>query len=96
VELKFVMNFYTSNRDQSSKSEDTLVRYLTFYCNLADRILEQFQDGSDTNNNSSLLVNSKMYKYGSVYFEFFDTVNHFLEFKTLEFSFFFVNRINKF
>ena len=87
VELKFVMNFYTSNRDQSSKSEDTLVRYLTFYCNLADRILEQFQDGSDTNNNSSLLV---------VYFEFFDTVNHFLEFKTLEFSFFFVNRINKF
>ena len=73
--MKLIVNLFTSNIDQSSKCEDILLRYLTFYCNLADIILEELKVGEDTNNNSSWLTDPTPQKQGAVYFEFFDQVN---------------------
>jgi hypothetical protein len=68
------MNLFTSKTDQSSKSEDILLRYLTFYCNLADIILNEFKEGEDTNNNNSGLNHPTPQRQGALYFEFFDHV----------------------
>lgn len=74
VELKIIVNIFTSKIDQSSKSEDTLLRYLNFYCNIADTILKEFKEGEDTNNNNSWLIDPTPQRQGALYFEFFDHV----------------------
>ncbi len=74
VELKIIMNLFTSKIDQSTKCEDILLRYLTFYCNLAEIIINEFKQGEDTNNNNSWLNDPTPQKQGALYFEFFDHV----------------------
>jgi hypothetical protein len=69
------MNLFTSKIDQSSKYEDILLRYLTFYCNLADIILNEFKESGDTNNNNNSWLNDPTpQRQGALYFEFFDHV----------------------
>ena len=70
------MNIFTSKTDQTSKAEDILVRYLTFYCNIADSILNEFQQSEDRNNNNSWLIAPTPQKHGALYFEFFDHVTN--------------------
>ncbi len=76
VELKIIINLFTSKTNQSSKSEDILLRYLNFYCNLSDIILNEFKQGEDTNNNNnnSWLNNRTSQRQGALYYEFFDNV----------------------
>jgi hypothetical protein len=75
VELKIILNLFTSKTDQPSKSEDILLRYLTFYCNLADIILHELKEGGDTNNNNHSWLNDPTpQRQGALYFEFFDPV----------------------
>jgi hypothetical protein len=59
------------DNDKSSKLEDILLRYLNFYCNLAETIVKELQEG---NNYKSLLNDPIPYRQGSVYFELFDQV----------------------
>jgi hypothetical protein len=68
------MNLFTSKTDQSSKSEDILLRFLIFYCNIADVILHEFTKGDDANNNNSWLNDPIPQRQGALYFEFFDQV----------------------
>ncbi|CAF1334858.1 unnamed protein product [Rotaria magnacalcarata] len=73
VELKPIMNLFTSNIDQLSKSEDILLRFLSFYCNVADMIVNELKESEDSNNNSSSwLIDSTLQRQGALYFEFFD------------------------
>ena len=75
VELKTIVNLYTCKSNASSKSEDTLLRYLTFYCNLADIILAELIESGDRNNNHCSWVHEPTpQRRGAVYFEFFDHV----------------------
>jgi hypothetical protein len=58
--------------EQSSKLEDILLRYLTFYCNLAELIIKELQEET---NSSKLWLNDPIpYRQGAVYFELFDHV----------------------
>ena len=68
LELKTVVNFF------ASKSESILLRYLTFYNNLAEMIIDESKQGGDSNNNSSCLHDPKPQRQGALYFEFFDQV----------------------
>ncbi|CAF1102504.1 unnamed protein product [Rotaria sp. Silwood1] len=71
VELKPIMNFFTSKIDQSPKSEQILLRFLSFYCNLADMIINELKEGGDTNNNNnSWLFDPAPQRQGALYFEF--------------------------
>ncbi|CAF3944627.1 unnamed protein product [Rotaria sordida] len=74
VELKPIMNLFTSKIDQSPRSEQTLLRFLSFYCNLADMIINELKEGEgDTNNNNcSWLFDPKPQRQGALYFEFFN------------------------
>ncbi|CAF1636504.1 unnamed protein product, partial [Adineta ricciae] len=72
LELKLIVNLFTSRIDQSTKSEDILIRFLTFYCNVAERILSEIQNEGDANNNTSWLTNPTPQRRGALYFEFFD------------------------
>ncbi len=75
VELKTIINVFTSKTNPSSKSEDILLRYLTFYCNLADTIIHELKESEDTNNNNHSWFNDPTpQRQGAVYFEFFDQV----------------------
>jgi hypothetical protein len=76
VELKIIINLFTSRTNPSSKSEDILLRYLTFYCNLADIIIHELSESEETNNNHNNLWfnDSTLQRQGAVYFEFFDQV----------------------
>ena len=74
VELKTIINLFTSKSNQSSRSEEILLRYLTFYCNLADIIINEITQGEDTNNNNSWLNDPTPQRQGALYFEFFDHV----------------------
>ncbi len=75
VELKIIINLFTSKTNQSSKSEDILLRYLNFYCNLSDIILNEFKQGGDTNNNNNSWLNNRTsQRQGALYYEFFDNV----------------------
>ncbi len=63
------------NDEQTSKLEDILLRYLTFYCNLAETIVHELkQPKENSNNNKSWLNDPIPYKQNSVYFEIFDDV----------------------
>ncbi|CAF2399766.1 unnamed protein product [Rotaria sp. Silwood2] len=71
IELKPIMNLFTSKIDQSPKSEQILLRFLSFYCNLADMILNELKEGGDTNNNNnSWLFDPQPQRQGALYFEF--------------------------
>ncbi|CAF1425782.1 unnamed protein product [Adineta steineri] len=73
VELKYILNLFTSKTDQSTKSEDILLRFLTFYCNLAEIIFHELKDNGDNNNNNNLWLFDPMpQRQGALYFEFFD------------------------
>ncbi|CAF1629160.1 unnamed protein product, partial [Adineta ricciae] len=72
LELKLIVNLFTSRIDQSKKSEDILIRFLIFYCNVAERILSEIQNEGDANNNTSWLTNPTPQRRGALYFEFFD------------------------
>lgn len=74
VELKTIVNFFTSKKDSASKSDDALLRYLNFYGNLAEAILTEFQRGGDTNNNTAWFNDPTPQRQGALYFEFFDHV----------------------
>lgn len=74
VELKIILNLYTCKSTCSAKSEDILLRYLTFYCNLADMILSELNSEDRNNNNYSWLIEPTPQRRGAVYFEFFDHV----------------------
>lgn len=101
VELKVILNMFTSKTDQLSKCEDILFRYLTFYCNIADIILNELKKGEDTNNNNSWLIDPTPQRQGALYFEFFDHVlkiNYLFSNQTNVFDFLLLLlfRINKF
>lgn len=66
LELKTIVNFF------ASKSEGILLRYLTFYHNLAEMIIVESRQGGDSNNNSSYFHDPKPQRQGALYFEFFD------------------------
>ena len=68
LELKTIVNFF------ASKFEGILLRYLTFYYNLAEMIIDESKQGGDSNNNSSCLHDPKPQRHGALYFEFFDQV----------------------
>lgn len=74
VELKIILNLYTCKTNCSAKSEDILLRYLTFYCNLADVILFELNGEDRNNNNYSWLIEPTPQRRGAIYFEFFDHV----------------------
>lgn len=77
VTLKPILNTFTSKIDQSSKAEDILLRFLSFYCNVADMILYQLKAGGDSNNNDNFcLLDPKPQRQGALYFEFFDRVSY--------------------
>ncbi|UJR14018.1 hypothetical protein I4U23_001017 [Adineta vaga] len=72
VELKLIINLFTLKIDQSTKSEDILLRFLIFYCNIANRIVNEFKDEDDANDNHLWLNNPTPQRQGALYFEFFD------------------------
>ena len=74
VELKIILNLYTCKTNCSAKSEDILLRYLTFYCNLSDVILFELNGEDKNNNNYSWLIEPTPQRRGAIYFEFFDHV----------------------
>ena len=61
----------TNDPENSSKLEEILLRYLTFYCNLADAIVGDLQQGKNT---SAWLADPIPYRQGAVYFELLDPV----------------------
>jgi hypothetical protein len=70
------VNICTPNKksidsEQSSKLEDILLRYLTFYCNLAELIIKDLQQ---ENNFKLWLKDPIPYRQDAVYFELFDHV----------------------
>jgi hypothetical protein len=57
--------------EKSSKLEDILLRYLNFYCNLAEIIVNDLRQ---ENNSKSWLNDPIPYRQDAVYFELFDHV----------------------
>ena len=74
VELRTIVNFFTSKKDLTSKSDDALLRYLNFYGNLAEAILAELQRDGDTNNNTTWFNDPTPQRQGALYFEFFNHV----------------------
>lgn len=63
------------NNEELSKLEDILLRYLNFYCNVADIVINELQQKNDnTSTMQSWLLNSKSYAPDALYFELFDHV----------------------
>jgi hypothetical protein len=62
------------DHEQTLKLEDILLRYLTFYCNLAETIVNELKQESD-NNTKSWLNHPIPYRQGALYFELFDHVS---------------------
>ena len=79
IELQTIVNRCTLRKksidddEESSKFEDILLRYLTFYCNLAEIIINQLKKENkySSNNNRMFLNNSSIYQKDAVYFELF-------------------------
>lgn len=93
VELKTIANICTPKKksndtEKTSKLEEILLRYLTFYCNVADLIVKEIQQ------EKSLLNDPIPYRQGAVYFELFDHVCKNSNFELLFLSFYF-KRKNK-
>lgn len=62
--------------DEIAELEDILLRYLTFYCNVATHIIQdlKFQPGLSTLS-KSIFLDPKPHPAGALYFELFDQVN---------------------
>lgn len=76
VELKTIVQICTPSKksndlEVSSKLEEILLRYLTFYCNLADAIISDLRQGKNT---STWLKDPIPYRQGAIYFELLDAV----------------------
>ncbi|CAF1015574.1 unnamed protein product [Rotaria sordida] len=78
IELQTIVKLCTPNKklinnDVLSKLEDILLRYVTFYCNLAEMIVNELQHKSQsTYNIKSWLIDPLPYRQSAVYFELFD------------------------
>jgi hypothetical protein len=77
IELKTIVDICTPNKrlintEESSKLEDILLRYVTFYCNLAETIVNELKQDND--NANAWLYDPIPYRQGAVYFELFDAV----------------------
>ncbi|CAF5065382.1 unnamed protein product, partial [Rotaria sp. Silwood1] len=80
IELQTIVKLCTSNKklinsEESSKLEEILLRYVTFYCNLAEMIVNGLQQKSESAHNIKSWLNDPLpYRQGAVYFELFDPV----------------------
>ncbi|CAF3860056.1 unnamed protein product [Rotaria sp. Silwood1] len=80
IELQTIVKLCTPNKklintEESSKLEDILLRYVTFYCNLAEMIVNGLQQKSESAHNIKSWLNDPLpYRQGAVYFELFDPV----------------------
>ena len=78
VELQTIVNRCTSNKkqiideDEVTKLEDILLRYLNFYCNLAETIVNELKQ--DNKDSKLYLIDPIPYRQGALYFELFDHV----------------------
>ncbi|CAF3963180.1 unnamed protein product [Adineta steineri] len=75
IEIKTIVQICTPKKkiidsDESSKLEENLLRYLTFYCNLAETIVNELK--LETKNQNLWLLDPIPYGQGAVYFELFD------------------------
>jgi hypothetical protein len=85
IDLKTIVNICKPSKkdidnSQSSKLEDILLRYLNFYCNLADMIVNDLREKKNLN---SWLDDPIPYRQGAVYFELFDHVCNLIVFDSL-------------
>lgn len=76
MEIKTIENICTPKKkildsEQTSKLEDILQRYLNFYCNIADLIITELQEKTNT---KIFLSDPIPYRQGAVYYELFDHV----------------------
>ncbi|CAF0943507.1 unnamed protein product [Adineta ricciae] len=76
IDMKTIVNICTPKKksvdtDESTKLEDILLRYLTFYCNLAEITVNDLKLGT-TNESNMLLYDPIPYGENAVYFELFD------------------------
>lgn len=81
IEVKTIVHICTPTKrkidaEESSKLEEILLRYLTFYCNLVDMIIRDLQQGKNT---SPWLADPIPYRQGAIYFELLDPVRPTLE-----------------
>ncbi|CAM4832757.1 unnamed protein product [Rotaria magnacalcarata] len=59
--------------EESSKLEDILLRYITFYCNLTDTIVSELQaKTANSASSASWLMDPKPFPQSTLYFELFD------------------------
>ncbi|UJR33167.1 hypothetical protein I4U23_020623 [Adineta vaga] len=77
IDLRTIVNMCTpkkksNDHDELTKLEDILLRYLTFYCNLAEIIVNELKLGSA--NTNIFLHDPIPYGENAVYFELFDNV----------------------
>ncbi|CAM2710015.1 unnamed protein product [Rotaria socialis] len=78
IDLKTIVILCTPTKssmknEESSKLEDILLRYITFYCNLADTIVNELQARTANSiSSASWLMNPKPFPQGTLYFELFD------------------------
>ncbi|CAF2850579.1 unnamed protein product [Rotaria sp. Silwood2] len=78
IELQTIVKLCTPNKklineEESSIFEDILLRYVTFYSNLAEMIMNELQHKSESAHNiKSWLIDPLPYRQGAVYFELFD------------------------
>ncbi|CAF1383971.1 unnamed protein product [Rotaria sp. Silwood1] len=78
IELQTIVKLCTPNKksinsEESSKLEEILLRYVTFYCNLAEMIVNGLQQKSESAHNIKSWLNDPLpYRQGAVYFELFD------------------------
>jgi hypothetical protein len=83
LELKSIMQAFVSTNDSSSKSDDILQRYLIFYGNVCEHIINEFDlNNADKNNNNNQQRQSAWFRHAQsqrsetcLYFELFDHVN---------------------
>lgn len=80
VELKTIVNMCTPpkksiDRELSTKLEDILLRYMTFYCNISETIVNELKHPSgDSILEKSWLTDPVPHGQGAMYFEMFDHV----------------------
>ena len=80
VELKTIVNMCTPSkksidRELSTKLEDILLRYMTFYCNIAETIVNELKHPSgDSILEKSWLTDPVPHGQGAMYFEMFNHV----------------------
>lgn len=75
IELKTIVNYCAAARrsrddDEIAELEDILLRYLTFYCNVATNVVQELKYGTALSKSSFL--DPKPHAKAAVYFELFD------------------------